>query len=238
MKRRYWLLAICCWLPPGAAFAVQDSIEGERVGGAASQLGPPAAVGPWSIGVWGGAARNSKFETRVGDRRRDLYMVGIRLGRQLAASPHFAFDFFVDVVPVIRTTNTPVAYRAVRGPCQSLVCRTEVVMETATVRGYGVTPFGMQVRAFPRQRIQLVIGVNLGAAWYDRPVPDPGEKRFNFMGDVVLGTHVRLGHSSAVLAGIRHNHTSNAGTGPANPGLDSRVVYLGATRSLGRRSQP
>ncbi len=110
-------------------------------------------------------------------------------------------------------------------------------METATARGYAVTPIGLQMRAFHGRAVEAVIGASFGVVQYDAPVPDPGEKRRNFMGDIVLGVHVRTGRQGAITAGVRQNHTSNAGTGAVNPGLESRVVYLGVTRSMSRRSQ-
>ncbi len=194
-------------------------------------------MGPWWIGAWGGAAFNSEFDTRLGHRRRDFYMAGIRLGRQLSASPRLAIDYFIDIVPFLRSTNNPVEYRETT--CQPLtICMVELIMTDATVHGYGVTPIGLQLRTFPQNRVQLVFGLNLGVAWYEKPVPDPDEKQLNFMGDLTAGVQVRVGRSDALLAGVRQNHTSNANTGAANPGLDSRVLYVGMTRSLGWRSQP
>jgi hypothetical protein len=221
VKTSRWLLAIGCWLAPVAASALPDS-----------------TVGPWWVGIWGAAANDSKFDTRHGDRHRDVHMVGVRLGRQISASRRFALDYYVDIVPLIRSTNIPIAYRDEVVSCDALWCRVEEVMETATVRGYGVTPIGLQLRAFPGAPVELVFGLSAGAAMYDKPVPDPGEKRLNFMGDLTVGVQLRLGQSGALLAGIRHNHTSNAGTGRANPGLDTRVLYAGVTRAVGRRSKP
>lgn len=239
MRLCHWPLAIGCWLVPAAgAASVADStaVEGDPRG--IGPLAPPSTVGPWWGGVWVGAALNSEFATRLGPRHRDFYLAGIRFGRQLSASRAIAVDYFVDVVPLLRSTNNPVEYRRETTRCDRFSCDTELVMDTRTAHGFGVTPVGLQLRAFPRSRIQLVLGLGLGVAWYDARVPDPDEQHLNFMGDLAAGLHVRLGHSDAVLVGIRHNHTSNASTGRVNPGLDSRVVYVGATRSFGRRSQP
>ncbi len=187
--------------------------------------------------MWGAMANHSGFDTRHGERYRDVQMLGVRFGRQLSASRLFALDYYVDMIPLIRSTNIPIAYREQR-TCDSFNrCSTDELMETATVRGYGVTPVGLQLRAFAGERVQLVLGASAGAAMYDRPVPDPGEKRLNFMGDVTAGVQVRLGRSGALLAGVRHNHTSNANTGPANPGLDTRVIYAGFTRTVRQRAQ-
>lgn len=189
--------------------------------------------------LWAGGARHSSFDTRLGTRHRDFYMAGVRLGWQLPVSRQLAVDYFIDVIPLMLSTNNPIEYRERRCEPQGempVVC--DPIMETATAHGHGVTPVGIQLRGFPESRVQPVLGLSIGAAWYDKPVPDPGEKRLNFMGDLAAGVHIRAGRSGAVVAGVRQHHTSNAGTGRVNPGLDSRVLYLGATRSLGRRSRP
>jgi hypothetical protein len=237
MNRVCWLLAIGCWLAPAAASASADSTTSGNAKAVVVSPARPSTAGPWWIGVWGAAANHSEFDTRQGVRHRDLQMAGIRVGRQLSASRHLALDYYVDAVPLIRSTNIPVAYREIVTCDVFNRCRTDEIMETATVRGYGVTPVGLQLRAFAGERVQLVVGASAGAAMYDRPVPDPGEKRFNFMGDVTAGVQVHFGRSGALLAGVRHNHTSNANTGPANPGLDTRLLYAGFTRTLGKRAQ-
>jgi hypothetical protein len=189
--------------------------------------------------LWAGGARHSRFHTRLGIRHRDFYMAGIRLGWQLPVSQRLAIDYFIDVVPLIVSTNNPTAYRA--PPCEPQggmpVACEDLIMETATTRGYGVTPIGLQLRGFPGSPIQPVLGLSIGAAWYDKPVPDPDEKQFNFMGDLAAGVNIRAGPSAAVLLGIRQHHTSNANTGRVNPGIDSRVLYAGFTLTLGKRTQ-
>ncbi|MCR4341910.1 MAG: acyloxyacyl hydrolase [Gemmatimonadaceae bacterium] len=237
MKGSCWLLAFGCWLVPAAASALPDSATANGSLGVTVPPARPPTAGPWWIGVWGALATHSSFDTRHGERHRDVQMLGVRFGRQLSAARGFAIDYYVDMVPLIRSTNIPTAYRDVVTCDVFNRCRIDERMETATVRGYGVTPIGLQLRAFAGERVQLVVGAGAGAAMYDRPVPDPGEKRLNFMGDVTAGVEVRLGRSGALLAGVRHNHTSNANTGPANPGLDTRVFYAGFTRTLGTRAQ-
>lgn len=236
MKKSYWLLAIGCWLAPAGARALPDTTAAEIVDTAATQPQPARQPGKWWIGAWGAGARHSKFYTRLGIRHRDFYMAGIRIGRELPVSRHVAVDYHVDVVPLLISTDNPVAFSK-RQVCKGSVCGLQLEMETATTRGYGLIPVGIQVRMFPRNRIQPMLGLSLGAAWYEKPVPDPDEQRLNFMGDLAIGFQMRVAQSSAVVAGLRQHHTSNAETGRVNPGIDSRVVYLGVTRSLGSRSR-
>ena len=227
MKRSCWLLAVGCWLLPA---------------GVAAQ-GADSAARPWWVGVWTGAAKNSPFGTRHGERHRDYYMTGLRVGRTMHTSPRLAFDYFVDVVPLVRSTNNPVKYSQLVScttipPSTVLVCSSSELMETATAHGYAFTPIGLQMRAWRAQPVELVVGASFGAVMYNQRVPDPGEKRLNFMGDITLGIQVRTDLGGSLIAGVRQNHTSNASTGEVNPGLDSRVLYVGVTWPVGRSAQP
>jgi hypothetical protein len=238
VKKSYWLLAIGFWLLPALAGA--DSTVTDR--SVAPRQETALLPRPWWVGVWAGAARRSPFETRQGERRRDFYVAAIRIGKELDTSPRFAYDYYMDVIPLLQQTKIPVEYRTVnscagRPPSPGELCNVETVMITETVSGFGVTPLGLQMRMWPASRFQLAFGLSMGLVLYDKPLPDPGERRLNFMGDLSAGLQVRVGRSGQLLAGLRQNHTSNGGTGEVNPGLDSRVLYFGATRSLGRQSQ-
>lgn len=239
MKNSYWLSALGFWLLPVIAGADSTAVES----GAPPQQEPVYRL--WWIGAWAGAARHSPFQTRQGDRRRDFYIAAIRIGKELDTSPRFAYDYYVDIVPVLRQTKIPTEYRKTSdcgglprpGPWEPVMCSVETVMITETVHGFGVAPLGLQMRIWPENRLQLAFGLSMGLVLYDKPIPDPDERRLNFMGDLNAGVQIRMGRSAQLLAGVRQNHTSNGGTGEVNPGLDSRVLYVGATRSLGRRPQ-
>lgn len=238
MTNSCWLLAVGCWLLPATAGALPDSVT--------SRSGPrstaEARQGVWWLGAWAGGAKRSPFQTRHGERYRDYYMAGVRIGRTMHTTPRLAFDYFIDVVPWVRSTNNPVKYSEVVTCTPSpspggRVCTGRQVMETATAHGYAFTPLGLQMRAWSGRPVELVVGASFGAVMYDQRVPDPGEKRLNFMGDITLGMQIRIDARGSVMAGVRQNHTSNASTGEVNPGLDSRVLYIGATRSIGRRER-
>lgn len=234
MKKRCWLLALGFWFAPGTAAGAQDSVAVGTPSHAEARS-PAGAPRRWHLGAWVGAAFRSRFATRQGPRYRDLYMAGIRFLNAAEATRDVALDYYVDLVPLIRSTNTPTEYR---WECPGSIwpggCTTRMITET--VPGFGITPVGLQLRAFARQKVQLTFALGLGAAWYQRPVPDPDERQLNFMGDAAVGLQFELGEA-AVLTGIRHSHTSNGGTGEVNPGLDSRVVYLGVARPFGRRAK-
>jgi hypothetical protein len=226
MKSRLLALAFSFSLVP-ATVAAQDT---------APRATAPT-VGPWWIGAWAGGASRSSFDTRHGERYRDFYMAALRVGRVMHATDRVAFDYYADVLPWIRSTNNPVAYRDITLCVAYNICSVTQEMETATARGFAVIPLGLQARVAAGRRLELVIGASFGAAMYNQPVPDPGEKRLNFMGDVTAGARLRVGRSGAIEMGVRQSHTSNANTGRVNPGLDSRLLYVGASRAISRRAK-
>ena len=235
MKSSCWLLAVGFWLVQPAVAAGQDSVTTN----VRSRVESPIPPGSWWVGVWTAAAKNAPFATRHGERERDFFMTGLRVGRTMHSSPRLAFDYFIDVVPLVRSTNNPVRYSQVvictpSAPPGGLICTGTEVMETATARGYAFTPIGLQMRAWHGSPLELVVGASFGAVMYDQRIPDPGEKRLNFMGDVTLGVQVPTQLGVTLLLGVRQNHTSNANTGEVNPGLEARVLYAGLTRSVGR----
>lgn len=173
-------------------------------------------------------------------RHRDFYMAGVRFGWQLPVSRQLAVDYFIDAVPLLLSTDNPIEYRERKCEPQGempVICG-DSIMKQATAYGFGVNPIGLQLRAFPGGRIQPLLGLTIGAAWYDKSIPDPGAKRLNFMGDLTAAVQLRVGRFGAVVVGVRQHHTSNGGTGRVNPGIDSRVLHVGVTRSLGSRPRP
>ena len=238
MKSGYWLLAVGCWFVPADVGASPDSLTSP----AGARVETESTQGEWWVGAWASAAKKSPFETRHGERHRDYYMAGLRVGRTMHATSRLAFDYFMDVVPWVRSTNNPVKYSDVVTCSPSplpggLICTSSQVMETATAHGFAFAPIGLQMRAWHGRPVELVVGASFGAVMYNQRVPDPGEKRLNFMGDITIGVQVRTDARGSVIAGLRQNHTSNASTGEVNPGLDSRVLYVGVTRSVGRPTQ-
>lgn len=233
MKKRSWLLAVGFLLAAGSAGGAQDSVAMDTAS-SVEAASPAGATRHWQIGAWAGASFRSRFATRQGSRYRDLYMVGVRFVHAAKAPRDMTLDYYVDLVPIIRSTNTPTEYRWECSGSVEQGCTSRMITET--VPGFGITPIGLQLRTFTSRKVQLTFSLGLGAAWYQRPIPDPDERQLNFMGDVGVGLQFEL-REAAVLAGIRHSHTSNGGTGNVNPGLDSRVLYLGAVRPFGRRAK-
>lgn len=237
MNASCWLLALGSSFIANDARALPDTTVAEVVDTSRTAPMPQRAPGGWWLGAWGAGARHSKFYTRLGVRYRDFYMLGVRVGRELPVSRLVAVDYYMDFVPLLVSTNNPVKYTGFRvcAPTASQ-CPNALTMDTETVRGVGVTPIGIQVRGFPGSRVQPLFAIHLGAVWYNKPIPDPDEQQLNFMGDLAVGVQMRVGRTSSVAAGMRQHHTSNAETGRVNPGIDSRVLYLGITRPLSRRS--
>jgi hypothetical protein len=184
------------------------------------------------MGIWIAAAHHSSFSTRRGIKHHDLYLLGLRGGWTVATWSHASLDYTIDIVPAAIMTGNP-NYTPVITPCPpGAVCAAErqMVPSYHTVYGFGLAPAGIQLQLFPNAPVQLLLDVSGGVLWFAHPVPDPEATRFNFTAE--FGGAVRWSYSAhhALLVGYKLHHTSNAGTGTVNPGLNSGMLYVGFMR--------
>lgn len=95
----------------------------------------------------------------------------------------------------------------------------------ASTFGLGIKPAGLRVWA-GSERVRAEADVAAGVVYFGSPALASNAKRFNFVYDFGIG--VRVGFRGAQVAfGFRRHHLSNAGLGEVNPGLDSRMGYVG-----------
>lgn len=184
------------------------------------------------MGVWVGAAHHSSFSTRRGTKHHDLYLLGLRGGWTVATWNHASLAYTIDVVPAAIMTGNP-TYTPDITPCPpGVACTYELrtVPSYHTVYGFGLAPAGVQLQLLPHAPVQLVLNVAGGVLWFAHPVPDPRATRFNFTAE--FGGAVRWSYSAhhVLLVGYKLHHTSNAGTGTVNPGLNSAMLYVGFMR--------
>lgn len=186
---------------------------------------------PWWIVV--SAARNSTFKTREGIRSRDVMTVtfGTAFRRQLGR--HWAIDYTIDAIPLTVSSRTPMDLREGRcheraiepgEPESSPLCPR---LTYGTIVGAGVLPLGLQLVAFPGARVGLAARAAAGLVAFNRPIPDPGARRVNFLVGISGGVEFRLRNQRRISVGYRHEHVSNAGTADVNPGLNARMIFLG-----------
>ena len=178
------------------------------------------------FGLWGGVATHSPVRARYGVLYRDMFLLGIRGSWGLVGSRYVTLRYAVDFIPLAISTNNPsrIVVDTVVG---GYTAGTRDSLATSTTYGVGVAPLGLEVRLFPRQRLGVLVEGTGGIIWYNRPIPDPTLRKLNFTAEVGAGLEMALGSRDILTVGYKYHHTSNGGTAPVNPGLNSGVVYAG-----------
>lgn len=191
----------------------------------------------WTFGGWVGGATGQPLETRVGHvHDRDLFITAVRASHPIVTSPRFRLRSTVDVFPfVMATANRDYTYDNVVLACSGVALCQQVtrvpIPSRHTAYAAGIAPLGFEGLLALSRRVGLGVGVEGGALYFNRRIPDPGETRFNFMADANVALRVSLGATRpTVVGGFRLNHISNGGTGNVNPGMDSRLLFIGVER--------
>ena|SRR6266550_1031775 len=204
--------------------------------GARSAWSQEPVAARWRMaGGWIAVGPNAPFETRLGTRRHQLYLLGVRAGRPLVRGGALALYHTVDVVPLAASSATPIRYE--QASCDSsgpvLLDRTgsaslcdRQLQRRATVYGVGLIPAGLELRYTPHRGVQAVVGATIGALYFTRPLPDPNAARLNFAVAGDLGVRVGAGGVHAIDLRYRFQHISNGGTA-FNPGMNAHMLLVG-----------
>ena len=197
-----------------------------------AQDGQPAGRPAPTFAVWTAFAGNEPLNTRIGDTNdRDLLLVGVRARWLLSVRGSIELAYTADLLPAVISTGMPgYTFVNVPGLCSPIqTCPPEILTEMTrnTVYGFGVVPVGGEVRFRAARPLALVLRGSAGGVYFSRPIPDPDERRFNFIFDIGGGAEWRFSQRVAMTAGYRLNHISNAGRGPVNPGMNSQMLELG-----------
>ena len=183
---------------------------------------------PTLFGAWVAGAHNSEFRTRTGiPGRRDFYLGAVRMGwfvRGYDPSRVANLQYFIDVVPFAVSTGMP-EYVWDRRCRPGFMCPGATSINH-TAHGFGITPFGWTL-SVGGHSARVNLEASGGGLWFSRRVPDPEATRFNFTATVGPSLDVTVGPNSALRIGYLWHHTSNAGTGRINPGLDSGILSIG-----------
>ncbi|HWL38705.1 MAG TPA: acyloxyacyl hydrolase [Gemmatimonadaceae bacterium] len=205
------------------------------LGGAANaQDSDSTAVPRHTLEVWTAVARDQPLKTRNGRLHdRDLYVIGGRARWPLARWTNVEVAYTTDVLPAIISTGMPAYSDSLltcppNEPCVLPIIPNRV-MTRHTTYGAGAAPLGLELRLRAAPPLSFLVRGSAGVVYFSRPVPDPAEKRLNFMLDAGVGAEVRLTPRVGIVVGYSLNHISNAGRGPVNPAMDSRMVELGLT---------
>lgn len=97
--------------------------------------------------------------------------------------------------------------------------------------GTGIMPLGFRVVVAPTSNVQPYLGAAAGGIYFTNPMPAANGRRFNFSAEAGAGLHLVLQNDWGIDVGFKLHHLSNGGTGEVNPGLDSKVFYVGFTTS-------
>lgn len=183
---------------------------------------------PPVYGAWVAGAHASPFRTRTGvPGRRDFYLGAIRMGWPIGGD-HRArvanVQYFVDILPFAVTTGMP-DYTWDRRCRPGFMC-PGATPTRHTVYAFGVTPIGWSL-SLGGPRARLTLEASGGGLWFARPIPDPEATRFNFTASVGPTLDLAVGPTSTLRLGYLWHHTSNAGTGRINPGLDTGILSVG-----------
>jgi hypothetical protein len=188
-------------------------------------------------------SRHSTVPTRMPvTAYRDLYIVDLRAGWTLTSNKFLSVEYAPSLVPLAVSTRNPTEYEPrVANTClPGKDCNEYKALSISTVPlysttyGFGLTPVGFQMRLFPTSPVQLLTYANGGALWFTHRIPDPEATRFNFTAELGAALQVNLPDRLGLVLGYSWHHSSNAGTGHVNPGLNSRALSIGV---VARRAQ-
>lgn len=98
--------------------------------------------------------------------------------------------------------------------------------------GEAMSPVGLQLNFFPRDKMQLFLIGHGGYMYSTRAVPVETAGSFNFTFDGGIGVEVYRSRTRSIRADYRYHHFSNKNTATANPGVDNGVFQV--TYSFGR----
>lgn len=188
-------------------------------------------------------ARHSTVPTRMPTTAyRDMYIVDLRAGWALVSNRFLSVEYAPGIVPLAISTRNPKAYvpTATRGCLPEKNCENFSTLDIRTVPyysntyGFGLTPVGFQLRLFRGSPVQLLTYANGGALWFTHRIPDPEATRFNFTAELGAALQVNIPDRLGLVLGYSWHHTSNAGTGQVNPGINSRALSIGIVARRGQ----
>jgi len=179
----------------------------------------------WSFGAWFAGGTHEPLKTREGHMEdRALYIVGLSASRSVGSWRFGEVRYTPTVVPaVVATANRE--YNSV----VYVGGGVGVLPYKKTAFGAGLIPVALEATLRLSTRAGIILGGGGGAAYFDRRIPDPDETRLNFLADGHAGVYLRSELGTATV-GFRLQHISNGDRGRVNPGMDSRMLYVGFMR--------
>lgn len=189
----------------------------------------------------------------IGDaEERRVWTLGVEYAHRLRQGPRFRLDFEASVMPLYEETDPTVAgttftlagqpfvnpqpqqriVYAVRGPVGTLITPTGQSAPIYAITGRqdtyaaAFTPLGARISAFPRRRIQPSFALDLGFVVSARDIPIDQSSQFNYMFSFGPGVQFFTSPQASLRIEYIYRHTSNAGQGFQNPGVDQGVARV------------
>ena len=194
----------------------------------------------------------------IGDaEQRRVWTLGAQYTHRLRQTPQFRLDYEGSIMPVYEETDpavvgtifsfsgqsffTPLAptrlIYAVRGPVGSVIQKNgsvtpiTAVLTRQNTYAAALSPLGVRISAFPRSRIQPGFALDLGFVVSARDIPVDQTAQFNYMFSFGPGFEVFASPRTSWRFEYIYRHTSNAGQGVLNPGVDQGVVRITLSHS-------
>jgi len=132
----------------------------------------------------------------------DYFMAAGRWSRVMAEFGGGAFEYGVEVYPVM------------------------VVKQTTTVYAGGFSPLQLRYNFGSHNKVVPYVEIGGGILGSSAQLPE-NTYRFNFLDQGSLGLQFMRKGKPSIQAGVRYQHISNAGLGMHNPGINSMYFFGG-----------
>jgi hypothetical protein len=189
----------------------------------------------------------------IGDaEQRRVWTLGAEYTTLLHQTRHFRFDYEGSIIPLyeetdpyidgttfqlngqaVTTFGTPMRVTfAVRGPIGTVATGKGQSSPLYALTGREDTyaaafaPLGAHISAFPNRRIQPTFALDLGFIVSARDLPIDQSSQFNFMFSFGPGVQFFTSPNASLRFEYLYRHTSNAGLGDQNPGVDQGVARV------------
>jgi hypothetical protein len=199
---------------------------------------------------------NDSSHILIGDaEQRRIWTLGAEYSRLLRQTPHLRLDFEGSIMPLYEETDPTVAgttftlngqtfltpqpptriIYAVRGPVGTVGAGKSPSSPIYAITGRedtyaaAFTPLGARISAFPRGRIQPTFALDLGFVASARDIPIDQSSKFNFLFSFGPGVQLFTSPEASLRFEYLYRHTSNAGLGDQNPGVDQAVARVTLT---------
>ncbi len=138
-------------------------------------------------------------------------------------------DFFTQLAPVrvVSVAHGPVGFAAT-GLTTSVPLYALFGRQNTYAAAF--SPLGVRVSALPRWRLQPSFAVDLGFVVSERDIPVDHASQFNYV--IAMGPGLQFFGDNHLSWRVEYlyRHTSNAGQGTQNPGVDQGVVRVTVSR--------